>query len=417
MYQPPKTSAPANDAPFSNKTLFWIILLGILATLGVAVTSVFQGDGRYETSAGTNSFSKSAVGHAAWVELLKSDGWRMLQSQHNTFDKLNEKAALFLLEPVGPPGRKRINDLIDFSPMLVVLPKRRTGPHPFKAGWIGSQHLLPARTPQTIAQNLLEDAEVIRPDATPKNWQHDFSATAVPDIDDLQLIKSDLLAPIIATGDGILFGKLKLAGAQPVWVLSDPDLIATHGLARGWNAAIAQTVAQTVAEGTDTIIIDEVVHGFTATPSLGKAMFEHPFVYLTIAGLLALMVFLLAQTRRFGAPWRANVEVADSKTVFVENAARILHLAEKEQEALLRLMDDQALEVARKLRAPSELERNRLEAWLDDQGQKRGISVTFSTIRRRVQRIREDDDSRQHRLLIHANQFYTWRQEMLNDPK
>jgi len=78
----------SQSTPFSNKALFWIIFLGILATLGMAVTSVFQGDGQYEISSGTDSFSKSAIGHAAFVALAESEGWQVLKSQSNTADKL-----------------------------------------------------------------------------------------------------------------------------------------------------------------------------------------------------------------------------------------------------------------------------------------------------------------------------------------
>ncbi|MFC4346392.1 DUF4350 domain-containing protein [Kordiimonas lipolytica] len=406
-------------APFSNKALFWILFLGILATLGLAVTSVFQGDGQYETSSGANSFSKSAIGHAAFASLAESEGWHSLKSQGNTSDKLGTDTTLLLLEPQGNNrSGERIETLIDWAPMLVVLPKRRGAPHPFKAGWIGAEFLMSMASPQRVAGFLAEDIDVLRPEESISDWQHSFDPQATPDIDNLQLLKSDAITPIIWNEHGILFGRLNREyEEEPVWILADPDLIATHGLARGWNAALALDVLRTVSEGRQSLVIDEVIHGFQRDPSLARAMFSHPFVYATVAALLALIVFLLALTRRFGAPWRRMADVNDTKAVFIENAARILHIAEKEQEALVRLVDDQALAVAQHLNVPADLARNQLDRWLDEQSSKRGVNPGFTTIKRRILRVRDDDDTKRNRLLNLANQFYTWKQEIMNDTK
>ncbi len=152
-------------------------------------------------------------------------------------------------------------------------------------------------------------------------------------------------------------------------------------------------------------------------PSLARAMFEKPFVYPTFAVLLALLIFLLAMTRRFGAAARRTDETQDSKAIFIENTARILHLAGKEQDALLRLMDDQALTIAKKLNAPRNLARKDLIGWLDETSRLRGIVPDFGTIRLRVDRIVDDPDSKTVRLMHQAVNFYQWKQEILDDTK
>ncbi|WP_286829046.1 MULTISPECIES: DUF4350 domain-containing protein [Kordiimonas] len=409
-----------HSAPFSTKALFWIIFLGILATLGMAVTSAFKGDGKYEVSNGANSFSKSAIGHAAFMDIAERSGWQVLQSQHNTTGKLGPGSTLLLLEPPrGKASSDRIEQLIDWAPMLVVLPKRQGIPHGFKADWIGAAFVKNIAQVKAVAGNLGEDLEVLRPtDASAGTWQHGFDPRAIPDIDSLQLIKSEQVTPLIWNDQGILFGRLNRDyEEEPVWILSDPDLIATHGLARGWNAALALNVLETVSQGRETLVVDEIIHGFKRDPSMARAMFSHPFVYATVAALLAVIIFLLALTRRFGAPWRNVATADDSKAVFIENAARILHMAEKEQEALIRLVDDQSLTVARHLNVPSDLERNRLDSWLDEQSAKRCVKPGFTTIKRRILRVRDDDSTKRSRLLTLANQFYTWKQEIMNDTK
>lgn len=409
-----------SDSPFKSRTLFWLIALGILATLGIAVTSVIQGDGRYETSPGNNSFSKSALGHAAFAALMQEQGWTVLQSQHNTEAKLAQDGiALLVIEPRGSVGTGRIEELTDYVPTLIVLPKRQGVAGGGRAGWIGAQRLLRTNAPQTIVDSLTEGMEVTRPAAKPDAWTGDFGGLGDPDIDDVQLLSGTTLSPIIQTDKGILFGRLTADHGSPVWVLSDPDLLATHGLARGWNAELANAVIDTVAAGGETLVIDEIVHGFTMEPSLVRAMFRAPFVYATVPALVALLVFLAALTRRFGAPRRRASTVRDSKAVFIDNSARLLQLADKEHEALLRLVDDSALEVARRLNIPADIEKNRLEAWLDEKSRLRGVNPDFTTIKRRVQRIRGDDDleTRHQRILILANQFRQWKHEILHEHK
>jgi len=412
--------APQDQQPFSRKAIVLLLVLGLFGTIGLAITSMFTDDGRYQNSPGSNSFSKSAVGHAALVELLSQNGKKILVSQYNTMAKLGRDSALFIIEPPArSASENRIEYLLDEAPILLVLPKRRAVSGGARPGWIGRNIILRPKTPTTVVQYVVADAEVVRPDHADHNWQHDFDLGADPEIDDLQLIKSPLVEPIISTQDGVLFGRLnnRFEGGQQVWILADPDLFATHGLARGWNSEFALAVADLVASGRSTLVVDEIVHGFTKEPSLAWAMFEKPFVYPTFAALLALLIFLLAMTRRFGAASRRQNKTQDSKAIFIENTARILHLAGKEQDALLRLMDDQALTIAEQLNAPRNLARKDLVGWLDEASRLRGIVPDFGTIRLRVDRIVDDPDSKTVRLMHQAVNFYQWKQEILDDTK
>jgi len=406
--------------PFSRKALFILITLGLLATVGVAITSIFAEDGRYQTSSGSNSFSKSALGHAALVALLEADSRQVVVSQYDTLSKASgaDSALLVIEPPARSASETHIADLLDEAPTLLVLPKRTAVPG-IRRGWIGRDFLPEPNAAQTVAQYVVAEAEVLRPKHANHVWQHDIGLSVNPEIDDLQLIKSPLVEPIIATKDGILFGRVKdrFEGGQPVWLLADPDLLATHGLARGSNADFALAVVDRVAGNYSTLVVDEIVHGFVVEPSLARAMFQRPFVVTTLAALLALMVFLLALTRRFGAPARRENTLQDSKAIFIENTARILHLADKEQEALLRLMDDQAVMIAERLNAPRDLPRKDLFAWLDETSRLRGITPDFGTIRLRVDRIVADNDSKARLLMHQAINFYTWKQEILHDSK
>ena len=81
---------------------------------------------------------------------------------------------------------------------------------------------------------------------------------AAPVIDYPQLIESARLNPTIWSGDGILLGWL-LYGDQKIWILSDPDILSNHGLARGDNAVLTMRLIDAMrppdsASAVDTIL-------------------------------------------------------------------------------------------------------------------------------------------------------------------
>ena len=77
------------------------ILAGVAAaSLAAAGFLGAFGDALYEPpSAAPDSFSRSAVGHRAAVELLRALGWQVLASRHRTADRAGEGAIVALLEP------------------------------------------------------------------------------------------------------------------------------------------------------------------------------------------------------------------------------------------------------------------------------------------------------------------------------
>ncbi len=212
-------TASQDQQPFSRKAIAVLLAMGLFGTIGLAITSMFTDDGRYQNSPGSNSFSKSAVGHAALVELLRQNGKKMLVSQYDTMAKLGRDSALFVIEPPArSAAENRVEYLLDEAPMLLVLPKRRAISGGARSGWIGRNFLLRPEAPKTVAQYIIADAEVVRPDHAEHSWQHAFNLGADPEIDDLQLIKSPLVEPIISTRDGVLFGRLsdRFEGGQQV---------------------------------------------------------------------------------------------------------------------------------------------------------------------------------------------------------
>src|SRR5262245_24442851 len=66
------TSEPAS--PFSARSLLIILLVGIFALLGIGYLTVYGDDSDEIVTAGANSFSRSAIGHKAFVDTMRRLG-------------------------------------------------------------------------------------------------------------------------------------------------------------------------------------------------------------------------------------------------------------------------------------------------------------------------------------------------------
>ncbi len=386
----------------------------------MAVTSVLLDDAKYSITSGANSFSKSAIGHAALTEVLSEVGYDIIKSQANTERKLlGAETSLFLLEPKDTQTiQEHIEAVSYYSPTLFVLPKRLGIPDPTNPSWIINSSLIKQGKVQKIARQILPDTELIRPETPPQEWHNTIALEGSPRIDGVQLIKSERLEPVIWNEAGILLGKYIIDSDDyddwPIWILSDPDILQNHALDEGWNLDFTVAIISNVTDGANTIIVDEIIHGFTMDPSLARAMFSTPFIYATLASLLTIIVFMAATTRRFGAPAHKTTSLQDSKSVFLDNTARILRLAEHERAALIKLIDDGGLQVSEILHAPENIGQASLTTWLDAQGHARDCSVAFSTIRKRAHNVPVDDPDQRGRIIIIAQQFHHWRKTILS---
>ena len=88
-----------------------------------------------------------------------------------------------------------------------------------------------------------------------------------PDLEaPIQLMHGDRLQPLIGDADGMLLGELTDRNRK-IWVLSDPDVISNHGLARAGNAALAVAMIKRLRSGSGSVVFDETVHGFISEPA------------------------------------------------------------------------------------------------------------------------------------------------------
>jgi len=321
---------------------------------------------RHADESGSNIYSRSALGHAALFTTLQRLGIPVGESHGNGGE--SGVAVVVIAEPNSDPQTlahvRRV--LRDARAVLLVLPKRRGTADVQKPGQIRTDALLTTDTVSRVTGTFDDAAQVERGNPVVR-WNANAPFTGGPTAGDLQLVRSRALEPLVAADGAVAVGALR---GRRVYVLSDPDVIANHGLLTGHNAALAVALI-TALRGTSggRVVFDEAAHGFTARPfGIIGALFDFPFVLVTVQLAVAVALLLWAGAGRFGAPRPRAPALPAGKSSLIENGARLVeqvgaldHLAARYAEALLR-------ETAQRLHAPRNLDRAELAAWFDRTG-------------------------------------------------
>jgi len=325
----------ASDAPFSRRSAAWLAALAAGSLAAAAFLGAYGellGD---PPTWGSDSFSRSAIGHRAFTDLVRRLGFTVLVSRHATARRAGDDVVTLLLEPATGvregPRQGRLRDIAAASGrMLLVLPKWSGPPDPLHPGWLASPALVP--TEEALAPLLaLQDegvldrdleASLVRPAKAPEAWRGPLPA---PILDRPQLLRSKALTPLLETDEGMLVGELDEEELH-LLVVSDPDLIATHGLGRGENAALAVALLTRLGAGPRAaILVDETLHGHEIQPSLTRELLRFPLLLATLQALVAGGLLAWAALVRFGRPRPPEPALRAGTAFLVESAAGLLH--------------------------------------------------------------------------------------------
>lgn len=395
---------------FGRRGAGWLAAVAA-ASLGAAAFLGIYGDALYDPpSFAPDSFSRSAVGHRAFVELLRVLGRQVIVSRHRTADKAAE-AVVALLEPrVGPEDdtRSGILDAVNGASrrLLVVLPKRGALPDPTRPRFVAHAGLLPPEDAQRVLDALEIAAKVVRPDRSIAAWRGELPA---PALDAPQLVTGTDLHPLLSSDEGILAGELRFEDWHTI-VLSDPDVLATHGLARGGNAALAVALLERLAGGPVPVVVDETLHGFDQQPSIARELLRFPLVLATTSALLAAALLAWAALVRFGRPRPPEPLLAPGKLFLVESTAGLLRHgghAGLAAAAYLRAAKD---EVVHRLRPPGEA--GEAGAWLARFAEARGREASLRELEERVRRLGARGKGGEEEAVRAAQAVHRWREEM-----
>ncbi|NNG04675.1 MAG: DUF4350 domain-containing protein [Inquilinus sp.] len=401
----------AERTVFAGRTVFWLILVGGISFLGAMGLALFGNS--TARSSGADSFSVSAVGHRAFVDLLGRLDVPVQVSRNATATKTSSSTLLIIAEPrLNHSSSGHLKRLLRAPNALLVLPKWDWSVDLVRPAWIDESEMISPDTVARIAGLVARDVRILRPTGS-IDWRG--AGFATPTLARPQLVAGRGLTPIIAAGDGMLVGEVDWNG-QRVWVVSDPDILSNHGLGQGDNALLAVQIVESLRPDGGAVIVDETVHGFEIDTKLNALALEPPVVVTAIVATAALAILLWSATVRFGAPLPPPPAIRPGKAGLLDNTAGLLEYGGHGAVILQRYLRVMLRNVARRLHAPAQLLDAELTAWLDRVGRTRRVGVASADLGQEVAAIGTARTPDGARLIRVARSINRWKQEMLHGP-
>jgi hypothetical protein len=352
------------------------------AVLVFVISLYFMGGGELggPDTAGTSTFSRSAIGHEGIADVLQQLSIPVVKSRADSLDKLSAGSVLVIAEPVhSSQVEGMVRALLKAKTVLLVLPKWVGLPSPQKPGWLEKAGEGPLRDAQWALSLVAPRGEVTR-----ERGSMAWTTNALqidPSLDTpTQLVRGDRLRPIIGAAQGMLVGEISDRDHR-IWVLADPDVIANHGIANGSNAALAVAMIRRLAGGEGGVVFDETIHGLLVrTSSPFMLLFRFPFVVATVQVVLAAVLLLWATLGRFGAPQIVPPPLSAGRQGLLQNMAKLVEFTGHQDVMVRRYVQETIRDVASQLHSPRELSGNGLIAWLQRVGRARGVSVDCEAV-------------------------------------
>jgi len=399
------------DTLFSPRLLVGWIVAAII-TFAVSLYLMGSHDLGGDTT-GPSSFSRSAIGYAGLAEVLHQLSVDVVKSRDDSLGKLTSGSVLVIAEPrPGAKTERIMRTLLTADTILLVLPKWIGQPSRQKPGWLDAAEPLPSAEIAWSLHLVAPKAEILQVEKAA--WQTNSFAIA-PTLDaPINLIKGAGLRPLIGNADAMLLGELTNDNRR-VWILSDPDVVSNHGLARVGNAALAVTVIERLRSGAGRVVFDETIHGFAGVPANPLALlFRFPFVIATLLGAITVALLLWASLGRFGAPQPAPPPLGAGRQTLLQNIAKLVEFTGHQDMMIRRYVLETVRDAGRQLHAPRGLSGTALVAWLQRVGAARGVDVDCVALVGEAERLGDGRRRGGASLVRLARDIYRWRGEIVD---
>ena len=399
------------DSIFSQRLLIgWIVA----AVLTFAVSLYFMGNGSQgNDTVGPSTFSRSAIGYAGLADVLQRLDIPVVKSRYDSLGKLNPGSVLVIAEPLpGAKTEETMRTLLKADTILLVLPKWTGQSSKQKSGWLGEASAWPTSDVNWALHLVAPQADVTEVDQAV--WTTNVLNLAPSLEAPIRLMHGDRLQPLIGDADGMLLGRLS-DRKRLIWVLSDPDVISNHGLARAGNAALAVAMITRLRSGSGSVVFDETIHGFITEPANPiLLLFRFPFVMATIQAAIAIALLLWATLGRFGTPQPAPPPLSAGRQGLLENIAKLIEFTGHQEVMVRRYVLETVRDVARQLHAPRELSTAALIGWLQRVGTARGVDTDCGALIREAETLGESRRRNPALLVRLARQIHRWKGEIID---
>lgn len=391
-----------------------LVIVSVLSLIAFFALSAYTPDISDDTATEAHALSKSAIGFAALRVLLNADE---TPNEIDRGDAPHDLAHSSLMVVTPPPEAasadlaKLVMDSHDVRQWLVVLPKWVPFSDPTAIGRVMKGPLYSHGDVETLLRGLSKTTKIQR------HWgaftpqlvatAHDFAPlpAGLGKVDAFQTIAGpDWIALVSnAQGDPVL---VKLRN-WPVYVLSDPDFMNTHGLRDLPTAALALSMIRNLRAGKAPVQFDVTLNGLGAAPSLLRKIFEPPFLGATVCAILAAMLMGFHAMVRFGSPPVPPPAFARGKAALVNNAADMIRMLHREPRMAQRYAQTTRNLALRALGIRRSLQAGGTDAPFE--GIESRDQQSFSELLREAAQV----DSRAGLVML-ARKFYEWRQGMFH---
>jgi hypothetical protein len=430
-------SASGQDSSraFSVQIIIGLLVVGVLSFAAFIVLSAFADDLRKPEDGGTHALSKSAVGFAGIVSLVQGEG-RAIRLGRGGLGETSVPPEVGVLTPeVGQTVSAE--DIAEaWGGVLIVLPKWDAWPDRDHPGWVRSDGLANSSSVERVLRELDKGFTVGQaPGAAEVTLKvKDGVGGDIPagKIERLQTMVSSDIEPILTDADGhAVLGILhpdygvdvpvapeetpaeEEEWADPdehdyerrIYVLSEPDLLNTKGLASAATASAGLRVIEMIAPDNQPVVFDMTLHGMERSRNFMKLLLEPPFLpavlCLAFAGALMAVNAVAGQMRV-----RSGREIALGKATLVENSALLVSMAGRDARMGKRYVAMTRSLAAAAAGVPARSSEAQQTAMLDAVNRGKA-EAGFSTIATEVAKAQTPSA-----LATAANKLFRWRQEI-----
>jgi hypothetical protein len=427
-----------SESAFRGSTAAWVAAACAVSFVFAILTWVFGGSLTPVRSRGSDAYSRSALGHQAFLETLRALDVPVLVSRWRSAEKAGDQGLLVIAEPqriswtrdvpeVDPEGRDWRHDpgddptsslgrmIRDAGATLIVLPKWEGQVDWDREDWVSAATPVPEERVNGVL-DALGIAE--RVERLPRGARRTWSAPSLgvlPTLEAPQVLQpgdeGPAIEPIVTTGDSVLFGRI-VRNQRPLYLLTDPDVISTQGLGLGDNAVLAYRIVERARGGRSTVVFDETLHGHVREESLWMELFRFPLVLALGHVMLAVAVLLWAGMGRFGRPLPPPAAIEPGKRFLVDNTADLIRVGGHSAHALERYLASAVQEVAQRTHAPASVRGAELSGWLARAGKARGAGESLTDLEVEVRELRAGVLPEPRRLVAAAGRIHRWKREM-----
>jgi hypothetical protein len=321
---------PDSGEAFRPATVLLLVAVGILAFAAMLILGAYAPDLRSGRNGGAHALSNAATGYSGLIKLAAATGRNPLVVRNE--GQLDTEDLVVLTPENGAVALTKVLDVRRTRPTLVVLPKWLTVADPSHPGWVRALGLRPSFDPERV----LAPANKLRIErhrsggiplrAVPVEAPPALSFVA-PGA--LQTMSGADWTPIVADAAGRMV--VARHGDEPLYVLSDPDLLSNRAMGDRRRAGAALALLDFLnSTGAKSVVFDVTLNGFGRTRSPLRLIFDPPFLAVTLAIAAALLLAGLQALVRFGPARRPERAIAFGKAALIDNAAALVRKARRE---------------------------------------------------------------------------------------